>query len=1007
MKTKRFYPLPLILCMIIFISAATGPVYAQDGGFEEDFTEPGAPDWELIGESIIRDGVLAISDGGKAQYRAGFSSLEVSILLRISGPGEFLLHYGEGEKSLDLLVSGTYFALAENGVPLAELPIENIAEGDWFHVLYSVNKHFIHLEINGQVYHHQDQIDGHPIGPFSLGYFGPGSVEIDFIEGGGELITFAPDEEKEDKDSGEGSDQEPSESPADQPYSGDAAYLAESWAHLGGPIGGLGYDIRYSFADHQTWYVTDAWAGIHRSRDGGLTWEPINEGITARKGVDGVPIFTVVVDHHDPSIIWVGTETTGQIYRSGDEGDTWVEMSNGIDKSLRPLTFRGITIHPEDQNIMYAMAEISSAAWTPDGEPRVGFELDLTKGIVYKTTNGGMDWVEVWRGDNLARYAWINPENPEIVYVSTGIFDRESATTDTQARYAGGIGILKTIDGGKNWQVINEDQGLLDRFIGSLYMHPEDPDILLAAGSQNNWSGLEENHTMGVYLTEDGGESWKRVINQPEMFGTVEICVSDPRIAYAGTGAAVYRSDDGGHTWERYGRPDNTWGAPGVIAGIPIDMQCDPENPDRLFVNNYGGGNFLTEDGAKTWINASKGYSGALVRQVVIAPGETGWVYAGARSGVFRSQDGGENWQGTANSSDDLPATTMVETTALAVHPEKPSWILTSAGDLPITILSKDGGESWEQADGFVGAPAALAFSPSDPNIVYGAITYDKCSFDEEVGALWDEICKDAVNLILRSDDAGQSWNIIDLEKVPGIGFTAMAVHQEKPETLFATTLSGGFLKSEDGGKHWTGDDPVPLSRAIARSFAIDPQDQDHILVGFDEGGLLATDDGGKNWYPISAGLAPEAAITSIVFDSVNPGVVYLADKLSGVFYSIDGGSSWKSLNQGLTHKTATSLDISDDGTVLYVGIEGAGVYRLGSPRPVSEKELITTSDADGDMIEGDDREQGQEMDQQGGEQSADESSQDQDLPVCPTSYFPFLVAVALVGLRRKRIEKA
>ena len=40
------------------------------------------------------------------------------------------------------------------------------------------------------------------------------------------------------------------------------AYEAGSWVKTGGPIGGLGYDIRHSFENLDQWYVTDAWGGI-------------------------------------------------------------------------------------------------------------------------------------------------------------------------------------------------------------------------------------------------------------------------------------------------------------------------------------------------------------------------------------------------------------------------------------------------------------------------------------------------------------------------------------------------------------------------------------------------------------------------------------------------------------------------------------------------------------------------------------------------------------------------
>ena len=62
------------------------------------------------------------------------------------------------------------------------------------------------------------------------------------------------------------------------------AYLAVSWERMGGPPGGLGYDIRYNFDDPDIWYVTDAHSGFHISTDRGLTWTQSNDGIERRFG---------------------------------------------------------------------------------------------------------------------------------------------------------------------------------------------------------------------------------------------------------------------------------------------------------------------------------------------------------------------------------------------------------------------------------------------------------------------------------------------------------------------------------------------------------------------------------------------------------------------------------------------------------------------------------------------------------------------------------------------------
>jgi len=136
---------------------------------------------------------------------------------------------------------------------------------------------------------------------------------------------------------------------------------------------------------------------------------------------------------------------------------------------------------------------------------------------------------------------------------------------------------------------------------------------------------------MGIYRTTDGGENWTQTLAGFEVFSSVEMCPSDPNIVYAGSIDSIYRSEDAGVTWRTVASP---WGPPGVSVGFPIDMQCDPRDTERIFVNNYGGGNFLSEDGGKTWVNASQGYTGAQVFGVSITPAEPERVYVAGFGGL-------------------------------------------------------------------------------------------------------------------------------------------------------------------------------------------------------------------------------------------------------------------------------------------------------------------------------------------------------------------------------------
>jgi photosystem II stability/assembly factor-like uncharacterized protein len=680
------------------------------------------------------------------------------------------------------------------------------------------------------------------------------------------------------------------------------------WERTGGPIGGLGYDVRMRPGDPNVMYVTDAWAGIHRSDDGGRNWYPINEGITTRSGPSGdaIPIFSLTIDPHDPDVIWVGTQNTRGIFKSTDAGLTWTEKVNGIEE-IEGITFRGFTVHPEDPGIVYAAAELSSWVWS--GFELPGREFDMTGGVVYKTIDGGEHWTAVWRGDNLARYVWIDPTDPEIVYLSTGIFDREAANSDPETGIPGGAGVLKSTDGGATWAAAN--QGLGNLYVGSLYMHPDDPRILLAATGNNQY-----HEQGGIYLSTDGAATWSHVL-AGEGMQAVEF-TSEPAIAYAGNEAGIFRSDDGGRTWNRTTDPGG-WGPPGIRPGFPIDFQADPGDPDRVFVNNYGGGNFVSTDGGYTWEAASAGYTGAQTRDITVDPTAPGRTYAAVRSGLYVTDDGGHEWRGLG-----FGIASALEYHAVAVDPTDPLHLLAASNWTPTMLTSRDGGRTWDwtgpQLDESM-AWRVIAFAEAEPSIVYagsGAF-YSAGSFSDDLPAAG----------VFVSRDGGNTWEDINTEVAADAQVAELAIHPEFVGFVYAASTTHGLLRTYDGGLAWERVTAGLPEQAAALAVAFDPHGPEVVLAGFTAQGLHRSADGGETWTRVAAGFNPESTITDIVFDPVAPGTVYVSDVHSGVYVSADAGLSWHSLGQGLRTRAVNGLALSADGAHLYAATEGEGVYRL------------------------------------------------------------------------------
>jgi len=709
---------------------------------------------------------------------------------------------------------------------------------------------------------------------------------------------------------------------------GAPAYLGEAWIAVGGPPGGLGYDIRIRPDNPEIMFVTDAHAGIHKSENGGQTWFPSNEGITPTSNND-IPIFCLTIGPHNYDIIWAGTQVIGHVYRSTDNGATWQERDTGITENGRSV--RGITIDPQNANVVYAATEVEAITWA--NEMHTPYDWGVG-GEVYKSTDSGLSWQRIWYGDNLARYIWVHPEESDLLYVSTGIFDRTAANGNPDNPANGnpdnpnGVGIVRSSDGGASWEILDQKNGLSGLIIPSMFMHPTDPNILLA--------GVSNPGVGGVFVTRDGGDTWQRCEFGPSMSDAVEISTSNPDIWYSATEGQISRSNDSGENWDAF--PMETEDR---SAGMPIDLQVDPRDPYRIFVNNYGGGNFLSLDGGATWLDASTGYTGAAISGMIVIPGDGSKLLVGANTGAFLSNNSGSTWEGTP-----LPSAEkfiLSETAILASDSGGNIW------------RSEDWGMSWNKipildtmAEFIAGrlvndvvSMRAFTVAPSDPQVMYTGFTNAACLN----GSL--DICREPMPNIYRSQDGGSSW-----QELTGAPFTNqavlnIAVHPSNSSQLYAATVNG-LYSSINSGTNWTkvagfksANQQIPIQDSLnpmatgeidlVTDVVFDPFDYETIFATTQRGGVWRSADGGQTWEWAGAGMDANELIVKLLPDPVHPGLIYAASRLSGVYYSTDGGVLWQHLNQELPVRNINNLALSQNGSVLYAGINGRGVFRLSA----------------------------------------------------------------------------
>jgi photosystem II stability/assembly factor-like uncharacterized protein len=716
------------------------------------------------------------------------------------------------------------------------------------------------------------------------------------------------------------------------------AYLTPSWVTTGGPLGGLGYDVRMHPDNPDTMYVTDDGTGFYISTDSGKTWVASNKGITSRSlpSGDGVSVFCMAIDPNNPDRLWVGTAGDSGVYYSDDGGKNWNKVEDALEEQFSVV--RGFTVEKGNSNVIYLTGEVPAFEWGGPKDTITGF--DGTKGFVYKSIDGGKKWKKIWYGDNLTRHVLIDPTNSKRIWVSTGIFDRNAANSDSSKKIVGGVGILRSDDGGDTWTVLGPKNGLNanELYFGSMSQHPKNPNIILAAAGQDPFMWVLGTSIGGIYLTKDGGDTWTETLDFG-LLSIVEFCPNNPNVAYAAAVGGVFLSKDGGETWEK--RAGHNWGPPGIVAGFPIDAECDPRNADRIYINNYGGGVFLSEDGGKTWLNYSQGYTGSRMSNVVVSKQDPKVVYASARSGIFGSRDGGQTWSGL-----NFGEAKQMEGKGIDVDPKDDTHVLYRVGDgNPNALESKTSGKSWEildskfylQAETDDLAPIRrVYFYPHDAKRIFAVTEYDLKCITESTNPGCGPLTTGAV---LHSSDAGKTWTKTTIDD--GM-IHALAFSGKDDGVVFASVYAKGVYRSDNYGKSFELVNANPMNRPLTHpepghelnlrmAIAVDPKDSKKVFLGFMDGAIAISRDGGKTFSNSSSGMDAETTIMSFAIDPNNSDIVYAGSHHTGLYYSTNGGKEWKAHNEGLSIRAIMDLGLSGDGSVLYAATFGGGVFRLGN----------------------------------------------------------------------------
>jgi len=391
---------------------------------------------------------------------------------------------------------------------------------------------------------------------------------------------------------------------------------------------------------------------LYFSYDGGTTW------ISSTLPFDAPRIDALALSPAYPSDPTLFAGTNSGLYRSYDGGLSWEPVAGYPGLAVRALAL--------------------SPGWPDHPVLLVG-----TDEGVYRTGDGGVTWV---RAEGMAPLA----TGPLALSAGEGLL-----VTGTSQH-----GIHGTTDGGDSWFPL----GLQDRWAGRITgvaLSPAYPaDGTMFAVVLNTMS-IGAN----LYRTADGGHTWEPVYSTGYLGPSLALspAYASDRTAFAARdGAQVLRSVDGGDTWSEVGVwPPGTY-YPAQVVALPPDYPAD----GSLFA--AGDGFWRLPGGATTWEPAASGlYSNTHVASLAVSPSYAAdrTLLATARRqedslgpffyDVFRSTDGGQNWQPSGTG---LPDVELGHVTFSPRYPQDHLAYLTAGDQL---YRSVDGGLRWTM----VGAP--------------------------------------------------------------------------------------------------------------------------------------------------------------------------------------------------------------------------------------------------------------------------------------------------------------
>ena len=375
------------------------------------------------------------------------------------------------------------------------------------------------------------------------------------------------------------------------------------------------------------------------------------------------------------------------------------------------------------------------------------------------------------------------------------------------------------------------------------------------------------------------------------LFASLSICIF-PLLSVADVDPETFPDEIQALEWREVG--PFRGGRSAAVAGIP-------SQDNVYYFGATGGGVWKTLDSGKSWDNVSDGYFGGSIGAVAVSEWDPNVIYVGGGEktvrgnvshgdGMWRSTDAGDTWQriGLRDSR---------RISRIRVHPTNPDVVyaavmghLFGASEQRGVYRSADGGENWERVlfvNNEVGA-VDLAMDPTNPRILYASFwRVLRTPYSLESGGEGSGLYK--------STDGGNSWDkLSDNEGFPrgDLGIIGVTVSPSNNKNVYAIVEAekGGVYRSIDGGETWarTNEDRNLRQRAwyYSRIYA-DPVDEDSVYVLNVR--FHFSKDGGTSFAEIDT---PHGDNHDLWIDPVNPLRMIQAND-GGANVSFDRGETW------------------------------------------------------------------------------------------------------------------